>query len=142
MRKLWFGVIGVAVVLAFAACGGSDDSGDEAVAETVAATSAAESGGGAAAAGGQLSGTVGPGFTITLTQDGEPVSSLAAGSYEIVIDDKSSAHNFHLTGPNVDEATDVGETGTTTWTVDLEKGDYSFQCDPHAASMNGSFSVT
>jgi plastocyanin len=90
---------------------------------------------------GGLVGTVGPGFTIGLTNAGAAVKTLKAGSYEITVDDKGSIHNFHLFGPGVDEKTDVAATGTVTWTVKLEKGAYTYQCDPHAASMNGSFTV-
>jgi hypothetical protein len=104
-----------------------------------AATTAA-AGGGASA--GTLDGTVGPGFTITLTKDGQPVTSLPAGTYTIKVDDKANIHDFHLTGPGVDKATDVSGTGTQTWTIDLQAGDYHFQCDPHASSMNGDFKVT
>jgi plastocyanin len=89
-----------------------------------------------------LDGTVGPGFTITLDQNGKSVSTLAPGTYTIDVNDKSDIHNFHLTGPGVDKATDVGGTGTETWTVDLKDGSYHFQCDPHASSMNGSFTVS
>ena len=45
------------------------------------------------------------------------MTSLAPGTYTVEIDDEASSHNFHLTGPGVDEATDVGETGKTTWMV-------------------------
>lgn len=130
-----------AAVLAAAACGGSSSSNEstttatptEAQTSTAADTGAAE---------GTLNGTVGPGFTITLTQNGQPVTSLKAGTYKIVVDDKASIHDFHLTGPGVDEATEVSGTGTTTWTVTLQPGDYSFVCDPHASTMNGSFTVS
>jgi plastocyanin len=91
--------------------------------------------------GGTLVATVGPGFTITLTQDGADVTELAAGSYTIEVDDQADTHNFHLSGPGVDEATDVGEIGQTSWTVDFAAGEYTFVCDPHAGSMNGAFSV-
>jgi plastocyanin len=91
--------------------------------------------------GGTLAGTVGPGFTIVLTQDGSPVSQLAAGTYTIEVDDQAGSHNFHLSGPGVDEATDVGETGMATWEVTLEAGEYTFVCDPHASQMKGSFTV-
>ena len=103
------------------------------------ATSAATETG--SAAGNTLEGTVGPGFTITLTQNGKPVTALAAGTYTITVDDKANIHDFHLTGPGVDKATDVSGTGTTTWTVDLKAGKYHYQCDPHASSMNGNFTV-
>ncbi len=95
-----------------------------------------------AEAGETLVGTVGPGFTITLTYDGAPVTELAAGSYTIEVSDESDIHDFHLTGPGVDETTDVGGTGETTWTVDLQPGEYTFVCDPHAGSMKGSFTVS
>jgi len=89
-----------------------------------------------------LDGVVGPGFTITLTENGQSVSTLSAGTYTINVDDKSDIHNFHLMGPGVDKATDVSGTGTQTWTVTLEKGSYTFQCDPHASTMHGSFTVS
>jgi plastocyanin len=94
------------------------------------------------AAGGTLQGTVGPGFSISLKQGGKKVSSLKAGTYKIVVDDKSSIHDFHLTGPGVNKATTVGGTGAKTWTVTLKKGTYTFVCDPHASFMKGSFKVS
>ncbi len=39
---------------------------------------------------------------------GRRVTTLPAGTYTIDVNDQSSMHNFHLTGPGVDEATDVG----------------------------------
>jgi plastocyanin len=94
------------------------------------------------AAGGTLKATVGPGFTITLTQNGKKVSTLKAGTYKIVVSDKSSIHNFHLTGAGVNKTTSVGATGSKTWTVKLKKGTYKYVCDPHKTSMKGSFKVT
>ncbi len=64
------------------------------------------------------------------------------GRYTINVDDQSDIHNFHLSGPGVDEATEVGTTGMTTWDVTLEAGSYHFQCDPHSSQMNGDFEVT
>jgi plastocyanin len=89
-----------------------------------------------------LNGTVGPGFTITLKKSGTKVSKLKAGSYKIVIADKSGIHNFHLKGPGIDKKTSVSGTGNTTWTVKLKQGKYSFVCDPHATIMKGSFTVS
>ena len=43
-----------------------------------------------------LNGTVGPGYTITLKQNGKAVKSLKAGSYSFVIADKADIHNFVL----------------------------------------------
>jgi plastocyanin len=89
-----------------------------------------------------LTGTVGPGFTITLTQGGKKVGKLKAGKYVIKIADKSNIHNFHLTGPGVDKKTGVGFKGSVTWTVTLKKGKYNYVCDPHASFMHGSFTVS
>jgi plastocyanin len=84
-----------------------------------------------------LVGTDGPGFTITMNQ-----KSVKAGTYKIVINDKSNIHNFHLTGPGVNKLTSVPNVYTTTWTVTLKKGTYKFVCDPHAAIMHGVLKVT
>ena len=89
-----------------------------------------------------LVGTVGPGFTITLTKGGKKVTKLTAGTYVFKISDKSSIHNFHLSGPGVNIKTSVGGTGTKTFTITLKKGTYTFVCDPHKTIMKGSFKVS
>jgi plastocyanin len=81
-------------------------------------------------------GTVGPGFTITLAK--KPTK---AGKATFVVNDRSSDHNFHLTGKGVNVKTSVGATGTKRFTVTLKKGTYRFVCDPHASTMEGSFRV-
>ena len=55
----------------------------------------------AGAANPKLTGTVGPGFTITLTSGGKPVKTLKAGSYSVSVSDKSNIHNFRLKGPGL-----------------------------------------
>jgi plastocyanin len=90
----------------------------------------------------KLVATDGPGFTITLTQGGKKVSTLKAGTYTITVADKSSIHNFHLTGPGVNKKTAVGFKGTQTWKVKLTKGTYKYVCDPHKSFMKGSFKVS
>ena len=72
-------------------------------------------------------GTVGPGLH---DHDGEEADK--AGKVRIVVADKSSIHNFHLTGPGVNVKTSVSAIGTKTFTVTLKKGTYKFVCDPHA----------
>ena len=89
-----------------------------------------------------LTGTDGPGFTITLKKGKTKVTSLKAGKYKIVIKDLSNIHNFHLSGPGLNKKTSVGAKGTFSWTVTLKKGTYKYICDPHAAIMKGSFKVT
>ena len=49
----------------------------------------------------KLTGTVGPGYKITLTQGGTKVTKLKAGKYTFVINDKASTlHSYGLDGPN------------------------------------------
>ena len=84
-----------------------------------------------------LTGSVGPGFEISVDQ-----TSVTAGSYELEVEDLSDIHNFHLTGPGgVDVSTDVAGEGTESFTVELEAGTYSFVCDPHAGQMSGTIEV-
>jgi plastocyanin len=89
-----------------------------------------------------LKGTVGPGFTITLTQSGKKVTKLKAGTYVIKVSDKSNIHNFHLQGPGVNKKTSVGKVQNVTWKVTLKKGKYTYICDPHKTIMHGSFTVS
>jgi len=94
---------------------------------------------------GTLAGNVGPGFTITLTKKGTPVTKLKlkAGTYKIVVNDRSSMHNFHLFGPGVKKTTGVSFVGKTVWKVKLVKGKYTYRCDVHFLSgMIGHFKVT
>jgi len=91
---------------------------------------------------GKLVATDGPGFTITLKQGGKTVKTLKAGTYTITVQDKSTIHDFHLTGPGVNKATSVGAVKTYTWKVTLKKGTYRYVCDPHKTIMKGSFTVT
>jgi hypothetical protein len=90
-----------------------------------------------------LTGTVGPGFTITLGMSGKPVRTLPAGTYRLVVRDRAATHDFHLIGPGLDRrVTTVPFVGTKTVTVKLARGKYVYQCDPHAAlGMKGGFTV-
>jgi plastocyanin len=92
---------------------------------------------------GKLVGTVGPGFTISLTKGGKAVKVLKPGTYRITVRDRSSVHDFHLVGPGVNKKTGVSFKGTVVWkNVKLKKGTYRFVCDPHASQMKGSFKVS
>ena len=114
--------------LALAGCGGDDDDGDAADAGATTTENGAS---------GAVTGTVGPGFDISMsgTDDLEP------GPVTITVTDNASAHNWHLTGPGVDVQTDVAGEGEESFEVTLEAGEYTFVCDPHASSMKGSFTV-
>lgn len=97
--------------------------------------------GGARAENPKLQATVGPGFTIRLALNGQAVTQLQPGTYDVVVDDLSEEHNFHLQGPGVDEATSLPFVGTVTWTVTFREGRYAFVCDPHSGVMRGAFTV-
>jgi plastocyanin len=85
--------------------------------------------------------TVGPGFTISLTDAaGAPVTELAEGTHTIVVHDESAIHNFHLAGPGVDLTTTVPFVGEVIWAVTVTAGTYHYQCDPHVG-MSGDFTV-
>ena len=84
----------------------------------------------------------GDGFVITLVDaSGAKVKHVAAGTYTLVVHDRSVHHNFHLTGPGVDVATDVEGVGDQTFTITLVDGVYRYVCDPHAVTMRGLFTV-
>ena len=94
------------------------------------------------AAANELIGTVGPGFTITLKQaGGADVVQLDPGTYTIEVSDVAQDHNFHLFGPGVNQSTDVAQTGTFNWTVNLVEGRYMLVCDPHSTDMRRDFVV-
>jgi len=86
--------------------------------------------------------TVGPGFSIRVADGaGNRITRLPPGRYTVVVKDQASEHNFHLSGPGVDMATDVDATGTFMWTVAFQQGTYHFQCDPHFTTMKGDIAV-
>ncbi len=83
-------------------------------------------------------------FEITLVdENGDPVTELPAGEYNIEVTDRTADHNFHLSGGDgaVDERTGATEKVETLWVVTFEPGEYRYICDPHP-SMNGHFTVT
>jgi hypothetical protein len=101
-------------------------------------------GGSARAADPVLTATVGEGdaFTIGIADpSGSPVKHLDRGTYTLLVHDRSSFHNFHLSGPGVDVTTDLDAVGDRTFTIMLTDGTFFFQCDPHSAQMKGSFTV-
>jgi hypothetical protein len=83
-------------------------------------------------------------FEITLVdEDGNVVTDLPAGEYNVEVTDPTSVHNFHLSGGDgaVDEKTGPTEKVETTWVVTFEPGEYRYICDPHP-SMQGHFTVS
>ena len=90
-----------------------------------------------------LNGTVGPGYTITLKQNGKVVKNLKAGKYTLVIADKAAIHAFSLDGPHgyAKDFTQVSFVGTKTVTVNLKAGSYKYYCPPHESQMFAHFTV-
>src|SRR5262245_61678157 len=92
-----------------------------------------------------LKGTVGPGFTITLKQNGRTVKSVKAGSYTFVVSDKSNIHNFVLEkshgGTFEKQITTVPFKGTKSVKVKLTPGEWEFYCSPHEETMHGDLTV-
>jgi plastocyanin len=82
--------------------------------------------------------------------DGTPVGTQAKtppvippGTYTIHVNDDAQEHNFHITGPGVDQSTDVGGYGSPTWTVTFQPGQtYRFLCDAHPDFMFGVFTTS
>jgi len=83
-------------------------------------------------------------YEVALTDEsGAPVTTLPAGDYSLTFVDRSSMHNFRMTGPgDLDVSTDVRGTDESTVELTLVEGTYEYVCDPHASSMNGSLEVT
>ena len=133
-------LIGAALALGATACGGGGSSASD---QTTEATTTS-GGGGSASASGTLEGEVGPGFDIEVKQNGKDAETVKAGTYTLKVEDKGDIHDFHLIGPGVDNVvTGVPFKGEKTVTVTLQKGTYTYQCDPHASGgMKGTFEVT
>jgi hypothetical protein len=95
----------------------------------------------------QLTGNVGPGFSITLKDSqGKGVTQLDPGVYDITVTDRTPEHNFHLTGPGIaaDQyvtSVDNATTETVHWNnVTLVDGKYTYLCDVHP-SLKGTVQV-
>ena len=137
-RHFSFAILLLVLGLAMAGCGSDDNESSGTTAATTEASAGDNGSDTTGASATTLNGSVGPGFDISL--DG--TDGITAGDYTVVVNDQSTAHNFHLTGPGgVDVSTEVSEEGEKTFDVTLVAGEYKFQCDPHASSMNGSFTV-
>ena len=92
-----------------------------------------------------LVGTVGPGFTIDLADaNGQHVSVLTAGTYDLVVHDLSDVHNFALGSQTTNLRILTGSipgVGDEHYTLDLTPGRYAYACSAHPDTMNGTFTV-
>jgi hypothetical protein len=80
--------------------------------------------------------TVGPGATIRVAP-----RSVRAGRVRITVNDRTAAHNFHLTGPGVNRRTGVAFRGQARWTLTLRRGVYRYRSDARP-SLRGTLRVT
>ena len=90
----------------------------------------------------KLLATVGPKATISLrSASGAPLESVKAGTYSIVVRDRSKAHNFHLVGVGVNKKSSVAAVATATWKLKLSKGVLRFYSDKAPKTVKGSVKV-
>ena len=92
----------------------------------------------------KLLATVGPKSTISLRSASGAVlrNGVKAGTYSVVVRDRSKLHNFHLVGKGVNRKSTVAGTGTTTWKLKLAKGTLRFFSDRAPRTVKGSVRVT
>ena len=90
-----------------------------------------------------LSGTDGPGFTITLKHSGALVKTLKAGKYKFAINDRSNFHGFSLDGPHgfAKDFASITFVGKKSAVVNLKAGKYKYYCPNHESMMFGHFTV-
>ena len=93
----------------------------------------------------RLIGTVGPGFTIAMTDaSGRLLDVVTEGRYELLVHDQSEIHNFVLGKKETGErpaTTEVEFVGDQTFTVNLTRSHWVYACSPHFQTMNGAFVV-
>jgi hypothetical protein len=82
----------------------------------------------------------GPKKAISLKKGSSAVKTLVAGKYKVVVSDLTKTDNFHLSGPGVNKKTGVKFKGTTSWTLRLKPGKYTFRSDA-TKKLKRTFSV-
>lgn len=79
--------------------------------------------------------------SISLTSsDGQRVERLHPNTYRFIVKDLTSKQNFHLVGPSVNRRTKVPAKATTSWTIYLGPGTYTYRSD-RRPSLSGTFTV-
>ncbi|MDQ3067045.1 MAG: hypothetical protein M3R12_07830 [Actinomycetota bacterium] len=90
----------------------------------------------------KLLATVGPNNTIALrSTGGATLKRVKAGTYSIVVNDRSKAHNFHLVGLGVNRKSGLATIGAVTWKVKLSAGTLRFFSDRSPKTVKGSVVV-
>lgn len=88
-----------------------------------------------------------PALELTATRIAFDTTTLRAGAGKVSIRfenrDDGIPHNLHVSGPGVDERTEVEEgPATQELELELEPGSYSYVCDVHPQQMRGELTVT
>jgi plastocyanin len=91
----------------------------------------------------KLLATVGPKSSISLRSASGAVlhHGVKAGTYSVVVRDRTKLHNFHLVGTGVNRRSTVAGVGTTTWKLKLAKGVLRFYSDKAPKTVKGSVTV-
>ncbi|MEO5577229.1 MAG: hypothetical protein ABIR67_14900 [Gaiellaceae bacterium] len=91
----------------------------------------------------RLLATVGPRNTISLRSGSGAVlrHGVKAGTYSVVVRDRSKVHNFHLVGKNVNRRSTLAGIGTSTWRLKLSTGVLRFYSDRAPRTVRGSVPV-
>ncbi len=91
----------------------------------------------------KLTGSVGPGRTISLRFAGGGRVTVLAGTdnVAVTVNDRSRTDNFHLIGKGVNKATGVRFRGRVVWNLGLVPGKYVYRSDKHRA-LRRSFIVS
>jgi plastocyanin len=123
-RLLLLMLTALALVVAVAACGGDDD--DEAADEPTAEETTTEDTGG------------GGGNTATIMLTADPNGDLSFDTTELtatagevtveLMNDSGIPHNVEIEGNGVEEVSETITEGSTSLTLDLEAGEYTFYC--------------
>jgi hypothetical protein len=74
------------------------------------------------------------------TSDGQRVDRLEPNTYRFVVKDLTSRQNFHLVGPSVNRRTKVPAKVTTSWTIYLAPGTYTYRSDKRPG-LSATFTV-
>ena len=97
--------------------------------------------GAAGAANPKLRAVVSDPVNISLTLNGQKVSTLKPGKYAIVVSDEASDHDFHLTGPGVDKTTTVPASARRPGTSPCGRASTRTSATRIRCFMKGSFTV-
>jgi hypothetical protein len=89
----------------------------------------------------RLTGTVGPGKTISLRGAAGRLTTIESGPVVVTVNDRTRLDNFHLTGPGVNRKTGVPFRGRATWRLTLNPGRYTYRSDKRK-TLRGVFTVT